>query len=341
MNATAMGPGREFDRIRSFLRGAPPLPGSVRVGPGDDAAVLSDGTVLSTDLAIENVHFRLDWITAEEAGYRSAAASVSDLAAMASEPLGVLVSVAAPGDGDLAEEAMAGVKSLAADVGAALLGGDLTRSPGPLLLDVVSVGRTDRPLLRSGAAAGDELWVTGSLGAAAGAAALWSAGRSVPAPLRDAFVHPRPRLREARWLVDAGATSGIDVSDGIAGDAAHIGAASGVAIVLERDALPVHAALRDLAWPEGYDPFGLALHGGDDYEILVGAPAGRLGARAEEFSRTFGLPLTRVGRVESGSGAFLETRETHERVPLTRGGFDHFAPDRGGAPGAPAGRASS
>ena len=326
MTAPALGPGGEFERIRSFLRGAPPLPGSVRVGPGDDAAVLSDGTVLSTDLAIEGVHFRLDWITAEEAGYRSAASAVSDLAAMAAEPIGVLVSVAAPGDGELAEEVMAGVKRLAGDVGAALLGGDLTRSPGPLLLDVVSVGRTDRALLRSGAAAGDELWVTGALGAAAAAVALWDSGRTVPAPLRDAFVRPRPRLREARWLVEAGATSGIDVSDGIAGDAAHIAAASGVAVVLERDALPVHATLHDVALPEGRDALALALHGGDDYEILVGAPAGRLGPRAEEFARKFDLSLTRVGRVESGKGVFLETARPAARVPLTRGGFDHFAP---------------
>jgi thiamine-monophosphate kinase len=329
-----LGAVGEFERIRAFLRGAPPLPGSVVVGPGDDAAVLADGTVLSTDLAIEGVHFRLDWITAEEAGYRSAASAVSDLAAMAADPIGVLVSVAAPGDGELAEQAMAGVKRLAADVGAALLGGDLTRSPGPLLLDVVSVGRTDRALLRSGAAAGDELWVTGALGAAAAAVALWNSGRAVPVPLRDAFARPRPRLREARWLVNAGATSGIDVSDGIAGDAAHIAAASGVAVVLERDALPVHTALHDVALPEGRDAITLALHGGDDYEILVGAPAGRLGLRAQEFARTFGVPLTRVGRVESGEGAFLETARPPAIVPLARGGFDHFAAGVRGASGA-------
>jgi thiamine-monophosphate kinase len=315
----------ELERIRSFLRGTPPLPASVQVGPGDDAAVLSDGTVLSTDLAIEGVHFRLEWITAEEAGYRSAASSVSDLAAMAAEPVGVLVSVAAPGDGELAEEAMAGVKRLAADVGAALLGGDLSRSPGPLLLDVVSVGRTDRALLRSGAAAGDELWVTGALGAAAAAVALWESGRAVPTPLRDAFTRPRPRIREARWLVEAGATSGIDVSDGIAGDAAHIAVASGVAVVLQGDAIPIHSALKAVALPEGRDPLTFALHGGDDYEVLVGAPPGRLGPRAEEFARKFGLALTRVGRFEEGKGAFLEATKSEARAPLTHGGFDHFA----------------
>ena len=321
----------EFELIRSFLRGAPALsPESVLVGPGDDAAVLADGTVLSTDLAIEGVHFRLDWITAEEVGYRSAAGAVSDLAAMGAEPLGVLVSLAAPGDGELVDDVMTGVKALAADVGAALLGGDLTRSPGPLLLDVVSVGRVDRPLLRSGAAEGDELWVTGALGAAGGAVALWEAGRAVPTPLRAAFARPRPRIAEARWLVAAGATSGIDLSDGIAGDAGHIAAASGVAVVLERDALPIHAALADIVWPKdsswssGDAPITFALHGGDDYEILVGAPAGRLGPRVAEFARKFDVPLTRVGRVESGSGVFLES-SSGDRTRVARGGFDHFA----------------
>ena len=145
----AFGPGQEFQRIHAILSDLPRPGAQVRVGPGDDAAVLADGTVISTDLAIEGIHFELDWITAVEAGYRAAAGAVSDLAAMAAEAVGVLVSVGAS-KGDQAESAMRGVKSLAREVGGTLLVGDLTRSPGPLVLDVISVGRAERPLLRSG-----------------------------------------------------------------------------------------------------------------------------------------------------------------------------------------------
>lgn len=320
----AFGPGREFRRILSILADAPAAAGGVAVGPGDDAAVLEDGIVLSTDLAVEGVHFRLDWISAVEAGYRSAASAVSDLAAMAAEPVGVLVSAAAPGDGAAVEELMRGVKALAADVGASLLGGDLARSPGPLILDVVSVGRSSRPLLRSGARKGDELWVTGTLGGAAAAVALWNAGEPVPPDLRRAFAAPRPRLSEARWLLEAGARAGIDLSDGLAGDAAHIGAASGLAVVLDPDALPVHPLLADLSLPADTTALDLVLHGGDDFELLVAAPPGGLAGVVEDFAQRFGLPLTRVGRLEEGSGVCLATGDSPDRVPVARGGYDHF-----------------
>lgn len=317
------GPGKEFERIRSILADLPATDG-VAVGPGDDAAVLEDGVVLSTDLAVEGVHFRLDWISAEEAGYRSAASAVSDLAAMAAEPVGVLVSAAAPGDGSAALALMAGVKALVGDVGTALLGGDLARSPGPLIVDVVSVGRASRPLLRSGAREGDELWVTGTLGGAATAVALWSSKQPVPPDLRSAFAAPRPRLKEARWLLEAGARAGIDLSDGLAGDAAHLGAMSGLAVELDRDALPVHPILAGLTLPGELTALNLALHGGDDFELLVAAPPGRLEGEAKGFRERFGVSLTRVGRLARGAGVVLCAAASGARAPLGRGGYDHF-----------------
>lgn len=322
--AVRLGKGREFDRIRQILDDADPAQASaqVRVGPGDDAAVLVDGTVLSTDLAVEGIHFRFDWMSPEAAGYRTAAGGVSDLAAMAAEPVGILVSLAVPGDGSMGAALMRGVNSLAREVGAVLLGGDLTRSPGPCVLDVVSVGRTTEPLLRSGASSGDELWVTGSLGGAAGAVLLLQNGRPVPDPLLTRFLEPRPRTREARWLMEAGASGGLDLSDGIAGDTGHMAAASEVGIVLESAALPIDPALRttDLSGLE------LALHGGEDYELVVAAPPGRLGPRVGEFTKRFGLPLTRVGRVVDGTGVWLLSAGAERPRPLGRGGFDHFSP---------------
>ncbi len=322
------GPGREFERIRAILADLPGTAAGVRVGPGDDAVVLDNGTVLSTDLGIEGVHFRLDWISLEEAGYRSAAAGLSDLAAMAAEPIGLLVSVAVPGDGARAEELMAGVKELARDLGVGLLGGDLTRSPGPIVVDVVSVGHAVKPLLRSGAGSGDEVWVTGHLGGAAAAVAFWHEGESPPEGLHRAFSAPRPRIEEARWLMEAGASAGIDLSDGLAGDSGHVAAASGVSIVLDRTSLPIHPAMADIALPgESLAP-ELALHGGDDFELLVTAPGGRLGPQADEFTARFGIPLSRVGRVVEGSGVLLESGDGGPALPLTRGGFDHFGEER-------------
>ena len=326
----AFGPGKEFERILAILRDGAPRrtegtcgPG-VLLGPGDDAAVLSGGVVISTDLGIEGVHFRLEWISGEEAGYRIAAAGLSDLAAMGAVPVGILASAGAPGDGRGAEELMAGVCALLREVGIELLGGDLARSPGPLILDVVSVGWTEDPVLRSTAGAGDELWVTGVLGGAAGAVALWESGESVPAGLRGAFASPRPRVAEARWLASAGVTAGIDLSDGLAGDAAQLAAASGVGVLLEAGAVPLAPGLGEVELPGGAKPLDLALAGGEDYELLVASPPGRLGERRGEFEARFGTPLTRVGRVTEGSGVRLDAGGPGGARPLRRGGFDHF-----------------
>ncbi len=326
----AFGPGPEFERILAILRNGPAgriasgRGPAALLGPGDDAAVLPGGIVISTDIGIEGVHFRLEWISAREAGYRIAAAGLSDLAAMGAVPAGILASAAAPGDGRGAEELMAGVNTLLGELDTQLLGGDLARSPGPLILDIVSVGWTDDPLLRSGAGVGDELWVTGVLGGAAAAVALWESGESVPAGFRRAFASPRPRVAEALWLARAGVTAGIDLSDGLASDAAHLGAASGVGVLLEAGAVPLDPALGEVELPGAATPLDLALAGGDDYELLVASPAGCLEERRGEFEERFGVPLTRVGRVTEGSGVVLDPGRAGRAGPLLRGGFDHF-----------------
>ena len=324
------GPGREFERILSVLRGGPHAGrrGAGRthalLGPGDDAAVLADGTVISTDLGIEGIHFRLEWISAREAGYRTAASGLSDMAAMGAEPTGVLASAAAPGDGRGVEDLMAGVNDLLSEIGVELLGGDLARSPGPMILDIVSVGRTERPVCRSGAHVGDDLWVTGVLGGAAAAAVLWTAGERVPPALRSAFARPCPRVDEGRWLAHVGVTAGIDLSDGLASDAAHLAAASGARAVLEAGTVPLDPALGRVELPGGMQAIDLAIGGGDDYELLVASPPGRLAERREEFEGRFGLSLTRVGRIAEGSGVFLEFGDARAVRPLAGQGFDHF-----------------
>ena len=299
------------------------------MGPGDDAAVLAGGWVVSTDLSIENVHFRTEWLSHGDVGFRAAAAALSDLAAMAAEPVGVLVSLAVPDEPErdaLAIEVYAGAAEAAEASGAAVLGGDLTRSPGPWIVDVAVVGRAKPPVLRSGAAPGDAVWVTGTLGASAAAVRMWRAGHVPSDRLRAAFRRPTPRIPEALWLRDrAGARALVDLSDGLAGDAGHVAAASGVGIALDREAVPVaRAAVEALGSEEALDA---ALRGGEDYELLVVVPPGALDEVRGAFHDTFGLAVTKVGRVVEKEGVWMDDPASGELRALEAGGFDHFTPE--------------
>lgn len=300
-----LGPGGEFDLIRRFLeRNAAPGP-EVVVGPGDDCAVIAaPRTAISVDLAMEGVHFRREWLAPEEIGYRATAASLSDLAAMAATPIGVLASLAVPPDEvpEFAVRVMDGVREGVESYGGTLLGGDLVRSVGPLVLDVVALGSAPDPVLRSGARPGDELWVTGELGGAAAAVAAWLAGEEPDPAARHAFAHPEPRVREALWLAERGALSALlDLSDGLAGDVRHLAVASEVGILIDAARVPVHSAAartgRGLA---------LALSGGEDYELCFAAPPGVIGPLAAEFRETFALTLYQIGEVVRGAGAESE-----------------------------------
>lgn len=324
MTPTPLGPGVEFDLIRRLTAGIDDAPPGVELGPGDDAAVLEGGWVVSTDLVVEDVHFRRGWIPPEEIGGRAARAALSDLAAMAAEPVGVFLSLAGSladhGDGTL-EAVGRGARAAAAACGATLLGGDVTRSPGPLVLDVVALGRTRHPVRRAGARPGDEVWVTGELGGAAAAVRGLREGRPVPGPLLRRFARPAPRLAEARWLHATGLLRALmDLSDGLAGDAGHLAAASGVGLEIDGPAVPVDPAAVEALGVEGAADAALA--GGEDYELLVVAEPG-LAARVPDFARAFpGVSLTRVGRVVAGSGAVLRAADGGLR-PL-EGAFDHF-----------------
>lgn len=327
--STALGAGAEFDLIRQFLADTDEESAAsphVLVGPGDDCAVLRDGPfAISVDLSVEGVHFRRDWLSAEEIGYRSAAVALSDLAAVAATPVAVLVSIALqpPDRAEFAPAVLRGVRSAAAELGARLIGGDVARTTGPLTIDVVAIGSTDDPVLRSTAHDGHVLWVTGEPGAATAAVEAWSAHGQPDQAARAAYARPRARTREAHWLHERGVLAAmIDVSDGIAGDAAHIAAASGVLIEIEAARLPVHAGLRALASDDD-DAVLRALHGGDDYELLFTATPGAVEAVSDEFMKEFRIPLTRIGRVRAGQGVMLRGRDGSAR-PLTTGGYDHF-----------------
>lgn len=322
-----LAPGAEFDLIRRFLPHAPRLGrDDVRVGPGDDCAVvIGDGIALSVDLSTEGVHFRRDWLSPHEIGCRAASGALSDLAAMAARPIGVLVALAvAEADADeYAVHVMEGVHDAAERVGAVVLGGDLTRSPGPLVIDVTVIGEASAPVLRSGARVGDEVWVTGDLGAAAITVARLLREEAPNPSAIGRFTCPVPRVYEARWLQERKIPHAmVDLSDGLLGDAGHLAAAGGVAIVLDRDAIPVHEAVaEDTASAEAALTY--AVSGGEDYELCFCAGRGAVQQYQEAFEDEFGVPLVRVGVVEEGSGVWWR-RDDGKREPAKGGAFQHF-----------------
>jgi len=264
------------------------------------------------------VHFRTDWLSFREIGWRATAAALSDLAAEGAQPVGVLVSLGVPrgrGTGDAGREAsavqiMSGVGAAARSVGAHVLGGDLVRSVR-YLVDVCVLGVAQRPVRRSGARHGDGLWVTGQLGGAALALTALRAGRRLAPAVRRRFARPAPRIAAGLWLARRGAHAMIDVSDGLAADAGHVAAASGVRIEIALEGMP--------CWP-GVTPRA-AVRSGEEYELLV-ALSPRFGERdARAFRRATGLRLTRIGRCVAGRGIGMTD---HGRPTSAPAGFDHF-----------------
>lgn len=345
MRRSALGEGAEFDLIRDLLAAAGGEDDAeILVGPGDDAAVFrpldGDRLVVSTDMAVEDVHFRRAWLRWETVGYRAAAAALSDLAAMAARPLGLLLSMALPPElaGEVAGGLAAGVGRCLRAHGGALVGGDLARSTGPVVLDVVAVGAAAAPVERSGARPGDEVWVTGRLGGASTAAADWLRGLEPDPRARRAFQVPVPRIEEARWLVrESGVTAMLDVSDGVAGDAGHLASASGVALELRLDRLPLVEVLEE--WADAAAARRRAATGGEDFELLFTAAPSSVDRGA--FERKFGVPVTRIGSVEDGAG--IRWRDAAGDSVSVGGAWDHFRGGAGGgrgSEGAPDGGAS-
>ncbi|HYK81538.1 MAG TPA: thiamine-phosphate kinase [Gemmatimonadales bacterium] len=318
-----LGAGGEFDRLRAIFATL----GSAAGALGDDSALLPVGgrtLALSIDLSLEGVHFRTDWMSLRAIGWRAAAAALSDLAAEAAQPVGVLVALGVPARrggarargrrrsdrGDPARELAAGVGAAVRHVGARVLGGDLVRSP-LYVVDVCVLGSAERPVRRRGARPGDGLWVTGRLGGAGLALAALRRGRRPPAAAFRRFAHPEPRIAAGRWLARHGARALIDISDGLAGDAGHLAAASAVRAEIELERIPCWAGVTPLA----------AVRSGEEYELLVALP-GAFGERdARGFRRATGLALTRIGRCVVGSGVRL-TRAGRAVAPPR--GFDHF-----------------
>jgi thiamine-monophosphate kinase len=299
----------------------------VRLGIGDDAAVLAlgaagDGTLVWTvDAQVDGTHFRTDWVSWEDVGWRSFMAAASDLAAMGAEPLAALSSlVLAPSVDDPTLDAITRGQAAAADeVGAAIVGGNLARGTQTSITTTL-LGRAGAPVLRSGARVGDRLWLAGSVGLADAGLALVQAHMEDPRMQDDdtaaclrAWRRPCARIVEGRALAGA-AHAAIDISDGLAHDANQLAEASGVRIVLDIAAVLEAGgeALIAGAAVTGSDPIQLALYGGEDYALLA--------------SSAVDLPgFVQIGTVEAHDGGpRLVMKTARGIVHLEPRGFDHF-----------------
>lgn len=285
------------------------------LGPGDDAALVAapDGrTVASTDVLVEGRHFRRDWSSAADVGHRAAAANLADIAAMGAGPTALLVALCVPQDLDVAwaEDLAGGLSAEAGLVGAAVVGGDMSSSP-TLTIAVTALGDLGGrpPVLRSGAQPGDIVALAGRTGYAAAGYTVLSRGFRTPKVLVEAYRRPAVPYAQGPAAARAGATSLIDVSDGLLQDLGHVATASVVGIDVRRDAFDVPDQMRDAASALGVDPHLWLLAGGDDHALAATFPPG---AALPEGWRE-------IGSVHEGTGV------TVDRKPWQGGaGWDHF-----------------
>jgi thiamine-monophosphate kinase len=270
------------------------------VGIEHDAAQLEGGLVVTQDTLVEDVHFRLEWTSWRDLGYKAAAVNLSDLAASGAVPTALLVSLGVSPETDV-ERVLELYEGLN-EAGVSVVGGDTTRAER-LYVTVTALGRSQRVPGRAGARPGDVLVVTGPLGASAAGFLCLQAG--IASPLVDAHRRPPLRLDEGRALARS-AHALIDLSDGLAADAAHVAARSGCRCVIELERVPVADGVPAIAVRLGRDPYELACAFGEDYELLAAV------------ADPGGLPV--VGRCEPGAGAELRL----DGRPVALRGWDHF-----------------
>jgi thiamine-monophosphate kinase len=304
----------EFGLIARIVARLDISPATV-LGPGDDAAVVAapDGRIVaSTDVLVEGKHFRRDWSSAADVGHRAAAANLADIAAMGAAPTALLVALCVPIDLEVtwAEELAGGLSAEAGSVGASVVGGDMSSSP-TLTVAVTALGDLGGrpPVVRGGAQPGDVVALAGRTGFAAAGYAVLSRGFRTPKVFVEAYRRPEVPYAAGVTAARLGATSMIDVSDGLLQDLTHIATASVVGIDLRREDFEIPGQMRDAASALGVDPYLWILAGGDDHALAATFPPG---VRLPPEWRV-------IGSVHEGTGV------TVDRKPWTGGaGWDHF-----------------
>lgn len=326
-----------IERLAARLKGTDREP-SVVVGIGDDAAVTAYTpgmqVVTTTDLLVEGVHFRGDTIGDRALGWKCLAVSISDVAAMGGVPRHAVVSLAVPKETEVErlEELYEGINEICEAYGTHVIGGDITKTVGPLVISGTVFGEVEagRALLRSGARPGDLIFVTGTVGGSAAGLEFVQedeVGKAAVA-VEDASdllrFHqvPQPQVRAGRILVESGAgTSANDVSDGLASELNEIAKMSRVRLVVDGGKVPIHESVARYAKKKSVDALEWALFGGEDYQLVGTVKKERADEVAELFSKE-GLAITYIGHVEEGEGVVLRRGEV--TVELLPKGFNHF-----------------
>ena len=303
----------EFGLIARVTAGLETAPTTV-LGPGDDAAVVRapDGrVVISTDMLVEDRHFRRDWSSAEDVGHKGAARAFSDIAAMGAVGTSLVVAFGAPGTLDLAwvDGLMSGLRQECAHLGAAIVGGDVTESAA-VTVALTALGDLEgrEPVTLGGAQVGDVVAVCGRLGWAAAGFHVLSRGFRSPVQVVAAHRRPEPPYFEGPHAAQLGATAMTDVSDGLIADLGGIARASGVRIELRGDAVEVPAKLREVGSALNVDPLVWVLTGGDDYPLVATFPRGT----------DVPDPWRVIGAVVEGEGVRVDGRTWQV------GGHEHF-----------------
>ena len=318
------------------------MPPWVDVGPGDDAAVIrpvrGSLEVLTTDALVDGIHFDLRFVPPDAVGHRALAVNLSDLAAMGAEPRAALLSLLLPDDLDVGtiDGILDGMLALAARYRVALVGGNITRTTGPLAIDVTATGsvRPRRVLRRAGARPGDDVYVSGTVGSAAAGLALLRAGFAAGEGTNscvERYLRPDPRVRLGTLLSrNRAATSCIDLSDGLADAARQIAEASGVGIAIDAASVQiadelVAGAIVDATRASRSADFRDVLHtaitAGDDYELLFTARPAHRGRLRGVRQQAGDLPITKIGVVTKGSDVLLRDAVGTREMP---GGYEHF-----------------
>ena len=337
-NPPRQAPKGERELIAEIRARVPPSPAWLTIGIGDDAAVAEPPRgaleIFTTDSLVESIHFDRRLSTPADIGWKALAVNLSDVAAMGGMPRLALLSLGLP-DAMAADEVHAlidGFLSLAAEARVALAGGNITRSPGPLIVDVTVTGfaRRRRVLTRSGGCAGDDLYVTGDIGAAAAGLEYWKARKEAEETKEiagmDACIakhrRPDPRVRVGVLLGrNRAATACMDLSDGLADAVRQVAEASGTGAVIEAEMLPIADAARVWFARSGRDPIMAAVAGGDEYELLFSSPRRARGRLATVMRQARGVPITRIGTLTATSGLAVNRAGREEPLPH---GFVHF-----------------
>lgn len=329
----------EFGLIARLKEKLAAQPEDVIVGIDDDAAVLRSSpdhlTLLTTDALIEGVHFSLDYFDYYQVGWRAMAANLSDIAAMGGEPQFAVISMGLPKDMPVAsvDDLYDGLQSLAERSQTAIVGGDTTSSPRGLFLSIAVVGRVEERHLarRKGARVGDEIFVTGSVGAARAGYLVLNSEQMIKedrfAALVKKHLTPFPRLQEARFLVQNFPINAmIDISDGLASEIHHICRCSQVGAMLTANSFPVETEAIEVAMRSSEEVLDYALYGGEDFELLFAVPPGYADDLVRKFRQSFDLGCTRIGEVRRASAGVELEMAAGQRVAIEHKGFDHFKP---------------